>query len=51
MCIQSEWGETALFVACRCGHADIARVLLDHGASVHHRNKVSVYNMPTHATS
>ena len=49
--IQSAWGETALFAACKCGHTDTAKVLLDHGASVHHRSKVSVCVKHVHTAS
>ena len=40
--IQNEYGETALFGACRGGHAETARVLLDHGINMDCQNKVSL---------
>ena len=49
--MQDEWGETALFAACRCGYVETAKVLLDHGANVHHRNKVSVCVQYVHTAS
>jgi ankyrin repeat protein len=39
--IQDKYGETALHNACQGGHAETARVLLDHGASVDLQNEVS----------
>ena len=34
-------GDTALIEACRGGHTETARVLLDHGANVDQQNDVS----------
>ena len=39
--MQDEKGNTALIKACRRGHVETARVLLDHGANVDHQNNVS----------
>ena len=39
--MQDKYGYTALVVACRRGHVETARVLLDHGANVDHQNNVS----------
>ena len=39
--VQDEDGDTALIKACWNGHAETARVLLDHGANVDHQNNVS----------
>ena len=39
--MQDEDGNTALIQACRYGHVETARVLLDHGANVDHQNNVS----------
>ena len=39
--IQDKDGDTALIQACRHGHVETARVLLDHGANVDHQNNVS----------
>ena len=33
-------GYTALIEACRHGHVETARVLLDHGTNIDHQNKV-----------
>ena len=38
--MQDEDGDTALIKACRHGHIETARVLLDHGAIVNYKNKV-----------
>ena len=35
-------GNTALIKACRYGHVETAKVLLDHGANVEHQNNVSI---------
>ena len=40
--IQNFFKETALFNACRCGHAETAKVLLDHGAIVDYQDEVRV---------
>ena len=42
MCMwsQDEWGNTALMEACRGGHVETARILLDHGANVDYQNGV-----------
>ena len=37
---QNVWGNTALSRASGGGHAEIAKVLLEHGAYVDYRNKV-----------
>jgi ankyrin repeat protein len=39
--MQDEGGDTLLIKACRCGHVETARVLLDHGANVDQQNNVS----------
>ena len=39
--IQNEYGETALFGACRGRHTEITRILLDLGASIDLQNAVS----------
>ena len=38
------YGDTALIKACQGGNVETARVLLDHGANVDHKNKVIVRN-------
>ena len=38
--MQSEPGDTALIIACYNGHADIARILLDQGATIDYKNWV-----------
>ena len=38
--VQNEEGRTALIGACRNGHIDTARVLLDHGAIIDFQDKV-----------
>ena len=38
--IQSGQGDTALIVACYNGRADIARILLDQGATIDYKNRV-----------
>jgi ankyrin repeat protein len=38
--IQDMYGNTPLINACRRGHVETARVLLDHGANVDYQNKV-----------
>ena len=38
--MQNEYGDTALFGACRGGHVETARVLLDHRANVDLQNNV-----------
>ena len=40
MLSQDEYGDTPLIAACRRGHVETARILLDHGANVDHQNKV-----------
>ena len=40
--IQNFFKETALFGTCRCGHAETAKVLLDHGAIVDYQDVVRV---------
>ena len=40
MIMQDVKGNTALIQACDDEYIETARVLLDHGASVDHRNKV-----------
>ena len=40
--IQNYYKETALFGACQCGHAETAKVLLDHGAIVDYQDVVRV---------
>ena len=39
--LQDNDGETALIIASQQGYVEAARVLLDHGASIDHQNKVS----------
>ena len=39
--IQNEYGDSALFGACRGRHAEIARILLDLGTSIDLQNEVS----------
>ena len=39
--MQDEDGNTALIQACRRGHVETARVLLNHGTNVDHQNNVS----------
>jgi ankyrin repeat protein len=39
--MQDEDGDTPLIIACRWGHVETARVLLDHGANVDQQNNVS----------
>ena len=34
-------GNTALITACRGGHVEEARILLNHGANIDHQNHVS----------
>ena len=41
--MQDKYGETALIRASRQGYVEAARVLLDHGASIDHQNKVSAW--------
>ena len=43
--MQDEKYNTALIIACRYGHVETARVLLDHGANVDHQNNVSSKNI------
>ena len=38
--LQSGQGDTALIVACYNGHSDIARILLDLGATIDYKNWV-----------
>ena len=38
--LQSGQGDTALIVACYNGYSDIARILLDHGATIDYNNRV-----------
>ena len=38
--VQNEFGQTALITACKVGHIDTARVLLDHGAIIDFQDKV-----------
>ena len=38
--VQDEDGDTALIQACRGGHLETVKVLLDHGAIVDYQNKV-----------
>ena len=40
---QNVWGNTALSRASGGGHAEIAKVLLEHGAYVDYRNKVHLF--------
>ena len=40
--VQNYYEETALFNACRCGHAETAKVLLDRGAIVDYQDDVRV---------
>ena len=44
--LQNKFGDTALFGACRGGHAETARILLDYGANVDLKNKVRNYRAP-----
>ena len=46
--VQDDDGNTALIEASQNGHAETARVLLDHGANVHYQNRV---RNSTHNTS
>ena len=39
--MQDKYGKTALIQACRYGHVETARVLLDLGANVDHQSNVS----------
>ena len=39
--MQDEDGDTPLITACRRGHVEIARVLLEHRANVDQQNNVS----------
>ena len=39
--MQSMNGNTGLIKACGCGHVETARILLEHGAVVDYRNKVT----------
>lgn len=38
---QDDYGFTALGIACQEGHIEVARLLIDHGAAIDYRNKVS----------
>ena len=38
--LQSGQGDTALIVACYNGYSDIARILLDQGATIDYKNRV-----------
>ena len=41
--LQDDDGYTALIIASLLGYVEVARVLLDHGASIDHQNKVSAW--------
>ena len=41
--IQGKDGNTPLVEACRRGHVEMARILLDHGANVDYQNQVHVH--------
>ena len=43
--IQDKLGDTALIEACDGGHVDTAALLIDYGARVDYKNKVSLKNM------
>lgn len=43
--IQDELGDTALIEACDGGHVGTATLLIDYGARVDYKNKVSLKNM------
>ena len=38
---QDDYSFTALGIACQEGHIEVARLLIDHGAAIDYRNKVS----------
>lgn len=40
--MQDDDGNTALIEASQNGHAETARVLLDHGTNVHYQNRVRI---------
>ena len=40
---QNEYGETAVLGACRGGHAETARILVEYSANVDYQNKVGRY--------
>ena len=35
-------GETAIFFAARSGHTNVVKILVENGAEVDHRNKVTI---------
>ena len=39
--MQDDVGNTALILACQCGHVETARILLDSGTNIDHQNNVS----------
>ena len=39
-CRQDGHGDSALLIACHHGHSDVARILLDQGASINYENQV-----------
>ena len=39
--MQDNDGNIALIQACRCGHVETARILLDYGTNIDHQNNVS----------
>ena len=47
--IQDNKGYTALIIACQNGYADLAMVLLDKGAAVNYKTKVSASDLNTYS--
>ena len=45
--LQDHEGNTALSIACACGHRDIARALIARGAGFHHRNGAGLISLLT----
>ena len=41
-CISLQYGDTALILAARWGYTDVVKILVEHGADIHIKNKVSV---------